>query len=75
MNVSDIMTRKPVTVHQDATLQVALEMMEQIGVGASDPRCDRFQGHGCGAFLTKQLAGSRDCGSPALFLAQPFANY
>lgn len=31
MNVSDIMTRKPATVHQDTTLQTALETMERIG--------------------------------------------
>lgn len=31
MNVSDIMTRKPVTVLQDMTLQGALETMERVG--------------------------------------------
>lgn len=31
MNVSDIMTRKPVTVHQDTALQIALETMERVG--------------------------------------------
>jgi len=31
MNVSDIMTAKPVTIHQDSTLRQALEAMEQAG--------------------------------------------
>lgn len=31
MNVSDIMTEKPVTVHQNGTLRDALEKMEQAG--------------------------------------------
>jgi acetoin utilization protein AcuB len=31
MNVSDIMTVKPVTVHQDDTLRKALETMERVG--------------------------------------------
>lgn len=31
MNVSDIMTEKPITIHQNSTLRDALEKMEQIG--------------------------------------------
>ncbi len=31
MNVSDIMTAKPVTIRQDSTLRQALESMEQVG--------------------------------------------
>jgi acetoin utilization protein AcuB len=31
MNVSDIMTKKPVTVRLDTTLREALEMMEEVG--------------------------------------------
>ncbi|GAB4477087.1 MAG: hypothetical protein Kow00124_19930 [Anaerolineae bacterium] len=31
MNVADIMTKKPVTIHQDETLRAALEKMECIG--------------------------------------------
>lgn len=31
MNVSDIMTAKPVTIKQDSTLREALEMMESVG--------------------------------------------
>jgi acetoin utilization protein AcuB len=31
MNVSDIMTQKPVTVRLDTTLRQALELMEQVG--------------------------------------------
>jgi acetoin utilization protein AcuB len=31
MNVADIMTRKPITIHQDAPLQNALSLMEAAG--------------------------------------------
>lgn len=31
MNVSDIMTAKPVTINQDSTLREALEVMEHVG--------------------------------------------
>jgi len=31
MNVADIMTRNPATIHHDATLEQALEVMERLG--------------------------------------------
>ena len=54
MNVSDIMTEKPVTVHQNSTLYDALEKMEQAGCHHL-PVIDS-EGHLVG------IISDRDCG-------------
>ena len=50
-------------------------MMQQIGVGAADPRGDRLQRHRLRALGQKQVAGRLERGASARFLAQSPALY
>ena len=53
----------------------AAEMVEQIGVGAADPRGDRFQGDRCDAVLAQQFARRVDRQRAAFLRRQALADW